>query len=113
MTRTYRAVGFRVMLLTLFVSVSGFHTPLVAQRADRGVITGIVTDSTGSAVAGATVKVQNEDTGVETPLTTNGAGAYTTPSLVLGNYSITVDHQGFKTARANRIQLLGAETIRK
>src|SRR5438874_9072507 len=113
MTRTYRVVGFWIGLLATLLALLALSNPLLAQRADRGVITGIVTDSTGSAVAGATVKVRNEDTGVETPLTTNGAGAYTTPSLVLGNYSITVDHQGFKTARANAIQLLGAETIRK
>ena len=113
MTRTYRVVGFWIALLATLLALLALSNPLLAQRADRGVITGIVTDSTGSAVAGATVKVRNEDTGVETPLTTNGAGAYTTPSLVLGTYSITVDHQGFKTARANAIQLLGAETIRK
>jgi hypothetical protein len=113
MTRTYRAVGFSVVFLTLFATLLSLSSLVLAQRADRGVITGIVSDQTGSAVAGAVVKILNEGTGIETPLTTNAAGAYTTPSLVLGTYSITVDHQGFKTARASGIQLLGAETIRR
>ena len=108
MTRTYLLVGILVVS-----SVFCLTDSLQAQRADLGVITGIVTDQTGSAIPGATVKIRNEGTGVETVLTTNGAGAYTTPLLVLGSYSIKVDHQGFKTAQASGVQLLGAETIRR
>jgi hypothetical protein len=108
MTRTYLVVGILIVL-----SVVCLMSPLQAQRADQGIITGIVTDQTGSAIAGATVKIRNEGTGVENSLTTNGAGAYTTPLLVLGSYSIKVDHQGFKTAQASGVQLLGAETIRR
>src|SRR5262249_22646044 len=78
-----------------------------------GVITGIVTDQTGSAVVGATVKVRNEGTGVETLLNTNAAGAYTTPLLVLGSYSIIADHPGFKASVTSGVQVLGAETIRR
>ena len=95
------------------IAVLCFSTSLLAQRSDRGIITGIVTDSTGSSVPGATVKVRNEGTGVETTLTTNSAGAYTTPPLVLGTYSVIVDHTGFKTSANSGIQLLGAETIRR
>jgi hypothetical protein len=72
-----------------------------------------VTDQTGSSVTGATAKVRNEETGVETVLTTNDAGAYTTPPLILGSYSVTVDHAGFKTSVTPGILLQGAETIRR
>jgi len=106
--RTYLAVGVRVVL-----GIFCLGGLLLAQRSDRGIITGIVTDQTGSAVAGATVKVRNMETGVETNLTTNDAGAYTTPPLVLGNYSVTVDHSGFKTSVNSGIMLQGAETIRR
>ena len=106
--RSYLVVGLSVVLAVL--CLSGL---LLAQRSDRGIITGIVTDPTGSSVTGATVKVRNEDTGVETALVTNDAGAYTTPPLVLGNYSVTVDHAGFKTSVNSGIMLQGAETIRK
>jgi Carboxypeptidase regulatory-like domain len=106
--RAYLSVGLRVVLTILCLS-----TLLLAQRSDRGILTGIVTDPTGSSVLGATVKVRNEETGVETTLTTNDAGAYTTPPLVLGSYSVTVEHSGFKTAVNSGILLQGAETIRK
>src|SRR5216684_4826250 len=106
--RSYLVVGLLVVLAVL--CLSGL---LLAQRSDRGIITGIVTDPTGSSVTGATVKVRNEGTGVDTALVSNDAGAYTTPPLVLGSYSVTVDHAGFKTAVHSGIMLQGAETIRK
>jgi hypothetical protein len=108
MTRTYLVVGVVVVVAILCLS-----TPLSAQRSDRGIITGIVTDPTGSSISGATVKVRNEGTAVETVLTTNDAGGYSTPPLVLGSYSVTVDHAGFKTSVTPGILLQGAETIRR
>src|SRR5882672_3270216 len=105
--RTYLVVG-----LVVIVSF-GLSIPLLAQRADRGIISGIVTDPSGSSIAGAEVKVRNEGTGVETALVTNGAGAYTTPPLVLGTYLVIVDHTGFKRSVSSGILLQGAETIRR
>jgi len=108
MTRTYLAVGLIAVLAMLCLG-----GPLLAQRADRGIITGVVTDPGGSSVMGATVKVRNEGTGVETVLSTNDAGAYTTLPLVLGSYSITVNHAGFKESKSAGILLQGGDTIRQ
>ena len=105
--RSYLVVGLCVALATFCLT-----SPIFAQRSDRGIISGIVTDTTGSAIAGADVKVRNESTAVETALVTNNAGAYTTPPLVLGTYTVTVDHAGFKKAVNTGIALQGAETIR-
>ena len=85
-------------LIAALCSILFLSTPLMAQRSDRGTIGGVVTDSQGSAVPGATVTVRNDDTGVETVLTTNSAGAYTTNPLVLGRYSVKVNVSGFKTS---------------
>lgn len=82
------------------------------QRADRGTITGVVTDPTSNSIPNATVKIRNMDTGVDTVLTTNEAGAYASPSLVLGNYSISVEVSGFKTAVRTNIQLVGGQIAR-
>src|SRR3954451_22637541 len=96
----------------VILTVLCINSSLSAQRADRAIISGVVTDSTGSAVAGATVKVKDENTGVETSLTTNASGSYTTPPLVLGSYSVAVDHSGFKKAESKGILLTGAQTVR-
>ena len=85
---------------------------LFAQRADRATITGIVTDPTGNSIPNANVRIRNDNTGVETPLTTNEAGLYTSPLLTLGTYTVTVEHAGFKSTVRSKIEVLGGQTYR-
>src|SRR5262249_23247744 len=87
--------------------------PLLAQRSDRVIISGVVTDPKAFSISGAAVKIRNEGTGVETVLITNDAGAYSTPPLVLGSYTLTVDHPGFKTSVKSGILLQGGENNRQ
>src|SRR5438034_5259791 len=96
-----------VVCSTLYLS-----SPALAQRADRAIISGVVTDTQGSAVPGATVTVRNEGTGVETALVTNAAGVYTSPPLVLGTYTVTVDLTGFKRSVTSGILLQGGDVLR-
>ena len=85
---------------------------LYGQRADRATITGFVNDPSGNSIPGATVKIRSDDTNVETVLTTNDAGAYTSPLLVLGVYTVQVEQSGFKTGIRSGIRLLGGQTYR-
>src|SRR5262245_16709924 len=112
MTRAFRVVlrvGVGILACLLALSLT---TPLYAQRADRAILSGVVNDEQGSPVPGATVTVRNEATGVETVLITNAAGAYTSPPLVLGRYSVSVDLTGFKKAVTTGILLQGGDLIR-
>ena len=88
--RTYQQIICVLALLSVLSVAWG-------QRADRATVTGVVTDQTGNSVPNATVKIRNEDTGVETTLATNAAGAYSSPSLVLGAYAITFPFARVKT----------------
>ena len=81
MTSFRRAALWVAASICLSLSLS---TSLFAQRADRGTISGVVTDGQGSAVPGANVTIHNEATGLDTVLVTNASGAYTSPPLVLG-----------------------------
>lgn len=60
-------------------------------------ITGTIRDSNGAAVPGATVTAKNDSTGVTSTQTTTDSGLYAFSSLPVGNYTITVEKQGFKT----------------
>ena len=86
---------------------------LLAQRADRATLTGVVSDSTGRSIAGAVVKVRSDSTGVLTEIATNEAGAYSSPSLVLGAYTITVEQAGFKAANYPGLRLVGGQVSRQ
>src|SRR5688572_28753932 len=111
MTRIAVAVP-RLIITVLCVAVFLPSSPLSAQRSDRAIVSGIVTDEQGSAVPGATVTITNENTGLATVLVTNDAGAYTSPPLTLGRYSVKVDLEGFKTSSASGILLEGGAVIR-
>src|SRR4051812_37401192 len=86
---------------------------LLSQRADRATVTGIVTDPSGHSIPGANVKVKSDDTGVNTDLTTNDSGVYSSPSLVLGVYTISVEAAGFKTTVSAPIRLVGGQVFRQ
>lgn len=107
MAHLQRTVG-SVMLTMLLLSVAAW-----GQRADRAMLTGVVTDPAGSAAPNASVKIRNTDTGVETIVTTNEAGAYASPSLVLGTYTVSVELAGFKTTSRTGIRLIGGQTFRQ
>lgn len=70
-------------------------TRLAAQEV-RASVTGIVTDSSGAAVANATVTVVNVGNRVAVSTTTNQTGNYVTPFLAPGVYELTIEAQGFK-----------------
>ncbi len=92
-----------------------------AQVASTGAISGIVTDSTQAAVAGARVTVINQATGVSRSVSTDTKGFYSAESIDSGTYTVTINATGFKESlikdlhidpgqrRANNIELqLGA-----
>src|SRR5262249_5512928 len=89
-----------------------FAGSMLAQRADRATITGIVTDPSGVSIPNANVRIHNDDTGIDTPLTTNDSGLYVSPLLTLGTYSVTVEHAGFKSVIRSKIEVLGGQTYR-
>jgi hypothetical protein len=72
-SRQIRASSF----LLLFLAVLIPQCALYAQESlDRGVVTGVVRDTTGALVVGANVSVTNTDTSVVIPTSTNSAGTY-------------------------------------
>src|ERR1700722_8642473 len=69
----------------------------IAQNTNSGDIRGVVTDSAGAVIPGASVKVDDVDKGITHIYTTDGAGLYDTGSIVPDHYLITVTAPGFQT----------------
>src|SRR6266481_3037456 len=84
---------------SLLTSLSLLFVICLAVVAQTGTsnITGTVRDTNGSVVPGATVTAKNEATGVASTQTTTESGLYSFASLPVGNYTITIEKQGFKT----------------
>jgi hypothetical protein len=83
-----------------------------AQFADRAVITGVVTDSSGAAIADAKVTISDEQTGVKTVVGSNSAGNFSTPPLILGTYRVDIEKPGFKVFSRTGYALTGGQTVR-
>jgi hypothetical protein len=69
--------------------------PAFSQQVS-GAITGYVTDQSDAAVAGATVRVTNVQTGVSTDRTTESSGLYIFTNLIPGTYTVAVAATGFQ-----------------
>ncbi len=91
-------------LITAFVLLS-LSAALSPAQSGTSRITGRVVDVKQASVAGATVTVTNEATGVSHTQTTTEAGVYSFDSLPVGNYTLAVEQTGFKRFQINGNQL--------
>ena len=89
-----------------------FFLAVVCLAQDRGTITGIVTDPAGAAVPGATVKGNNPATGLTQTSSTNSEGTFNLLYLPVGNYTVTAEKVGFRTAEAANISVNVSTTVR-
>ncbi|MDX2149118.1 MAG: TonB-dependent receptor [Bryobacteraceae bacterium] len=83
-------------------------TPALSQST-TGTITGIVQDSSGAAIVGAKVDVKSNETGAVINTVTGNIGSYTVPSLSPGAYTVSVSYQGFRTAKADNVEVRTAQ----
>ena len=81
------------------------NTPVWAQSV-YGSIFGTVTDKSGGAIPGATVKVTDESKGTIVTVLSNGTGDYSVPHLIPDVYDVEVSMQGFKNFETKAVQVL-------
>ncbi|HKQ80425.1 MAG TPA: carboxypeptidase regulatory-like domain-containing protein [Blastocatellia bacterium] len=90
-----RITPFAALLLVIIYS--GFSGGALAQTI-TGRISGAVTDANGAGIPGVTVKIVNEATQQVRSATADPNGFYVATNLPVGDYSVIVEHQGFKKA---------------
>ncbi len=78
---------------------------VVLAQTERGSISGVVTDSTGAVVPGATVTITNLATKSSQTLTTNDQGLYEAPFMLPATYKVTASAPGFSTSVVNEVIL--------
>jgi hypothetical protein len=78
----------------------------LAAQISTAILTGIVTDASGAAVAGATVQARNNATQFTRTATADGSGEYVIPDLSPAHYTLTFRAAGFKASIVPDIELL-------
>src|SRR4051812_20279329 len=97
MTKTLAALGCVLTLILL---------PVDAQAQATGQIAGVITDTSGSVVPGATVEVTNQATGFTRIAVTELDGVYTIPLLNPGVYEARASLAGFRTTVRGGIEVV-------
>lgn len=81
-----------------------------AAQTVTGTIKGTVVDTNGAIVPGASIEIENIETGLKRSLTTNDDGSYQATFLPLGNYRVTTTQTGFGPVTRENIQIALNET---
>ena len=92
----------KTRILVLITGLSAMH---VLGQTTTGLMTGVLTDSSGAVVPGAEVELTNQGTGQERTTTSGNDGIYLVLQLPPGMYDISVRKQGFATEKRQNIQL--------
>ncbi|MGD0346047.1 MAG: carboxypeptidase-like regulatory domain-containing protein [Terracidiphilus sp.] len=101
---------FRILLVVVVAIAAAVTVPAVAQVVGA-TIAGTVHDSTGATVNGATVTVRQTETGVTRILVTGADGRYAAPSVPVGDYTVSVTHDGFQPQQQRGIALAVGQSV--
>ena len=92
-----------VQSIAILLVLSCLLLPCANAQADRGSVSGKITDNTGALLPNALVTLTNEATGVAQTSKSNSSGDYVFQLLNPGSYSVSVAVQGFKTATRTHV----------
>jgi len=92
-----------VFIALAIVSLCLFSSGASAQSTTQGAIGGTVVDSSGAAVAGASVTLHNNGTNAEFKLTADASGYFKAPLVPPGTYTVTISSSGFGTYSATTV----------
>jgi hypothetical protein len=100
-----------LMRVTLCLMLSCLLALTCAYAQESGQITGVVTDSTGAVVPGATIKAIEVGTGLARTTVADSDGRYVFPNLRPTAYEVTAENTGFRAFRRSGISLLANQSL--
>ncbi len=104
------ALAACALCASLFVSNDSIKFP---DDLDHVNFEGVVSDTDGNVIARARVIARREEAGDERSITTGQEGRYRFSTLWPGVYELSVEADGFQTARYEKINAIAGATIRR
>ena len=104
-TASRRNTPWLFMLFIFFCALAIYPRPAGAQTS-KGILTGVVRDTSGAVLANATVVITNQDTGESRTATTTSTGNYRAEAINPGRYQIHVTNPGFAAVDVKNIDVL-------
>jgi hypothetical protein len=103
--------GKTAFLCLLVLASIVFTTSAFGQGTDLGTIRGLVTDSAGGIIVGASVTVTDSLTKRDRVTETNAQGNYEMFGLNPGTYTVTISAPGMSKSEITNIVLNGSDTV--
>ena len=96
--------GFCLLTIGFVLAIGLAAVPATAQIL-YGTVVGVVRDSSGAFIPGATVTIVNRENNLTRESTTNAEGAYSIINVLPGPYDVKVTLQGFRDVARNNIDV--------
>src|ERR1700683_4670771 len=109
-SRMCKTISLFAFVLASFLLMFSASTPLANAQQTLGGITGTVTDTSGGALADATVTLVSDATTLTRVQKTSAAGSYEFVNLTIGAYTLTFTHDGFDTQKIPSITVQADRT---
>src|SRR5690242_8822701 len=97
--RYRKLIAAYLFFCTLSVSITLFA------QTSTGEVNGTVTDASGAAIPGASIKLTNKATQIVTTATSNESGQYFIIHVQPGAYSLKIDKDGFSSVQIGQLQI--------
>src|SRR5438105_1608627 len=95
------------LIPVLLVGLSPAHAQITT-----GSVTGVITDSSGGVIPGASVVLVSETQGTKTaPVVTNPEGTYTIPNVKADVYTVEVMMPSFKPLSRKGVRVSGGDRV--
>ena len=98
------------IMAMLLVALIALAASVFAQTS-TGEVNGTVTDPTGAVIPGATVKLINKASNIESQALTNDSGYFTFVNVKPGSYTLRVELAGFKAAEIPQFDVGVNQTV--
>lgn len=95
---------YRALLIISVLSLTFVTSSVALAQVGSSSLRGTISDLQGRAVAGAQVKITNEEKNFSRTYTTNDDGAYIFTSIPPGTYRLEVEATGFKKAAVSEVK---------
>jgi hypothetical protein len=112
MGQTVRGARRQWLLIVGAVVIASLAATSTSAQILYGNLVGVVKDSSGALIPGATVTVVNRDTNLTRETTTNTEGAYSVINLLPGPYDVKVTLTGFRDFARNNVPVTIGEISR-
>ena len=100
-----KQMNFRCLIAVLVMAIAGCAATSLWGQAIYGSVYGQITDSSGAAIANATVTVKNVAKGTSVQTTTNSIGEYSVEHLIPDVYDVAVAATGFRGTESQGIRI--------